>query len=176
MPTRSEVSPEEWDVWRDYFRAGRELVAALDRRLQDDAGISHPEYLLLLSLSEAPDRSLRTGELAEALSWEKSRVSHQVSRMQARGLVERRDCATDARGVWVVLTAEGRRVLLRATRDHTAAIREWFLDILHDDEKGVVGEVARRMRETLGTACAEAARREEEAADTEGARPVDGAA
>ncbi len=165
MATRSEVSSEEWDVWRDYFRAGRELVTALDRRLQDDAGISHPEYLLLLSLSEAPDRSLRTGELAEALAWEKSRVSHQVSRMQARGLVERRECETDARGVWVVLTAGGRRVLLRATRDHAEAIREWFLDILDDDEKRVVGQVARRMRETLGTACAEAVRREEEAGE-----------
>ncbi|TPX00845.1 winged helix-turn-helix transcriptional regulator, partial [Schumannella luteola] len=80
MSTMSEVSPDDWDLWRDYFRGGRELVAALDRRLQDDAGISHPEYLLMMSLWYAPDQHLRTGELAEELSWEKSRVSHQVSR------------------------------------------------------------------------------------------------
>jgi len=154
MSTVSEVSPEEWDFWRDYFRGGRELVAALDRRLQNDAGISHPEYLLMLSLWHAPDHSLRTGELADELSWEKSRVSHQVARMEARGLVERRDCETDARGVWVVLTPDGSRLLLRATRDHTDAIREWFFDLMDDEEKRVLGEVARRMRETLGTACA----------------------
>jgi DNA-binding MarR family transcriptional regulator len=154
MSTVSEVSPEEWDLWRDYFRGGRELVAALDRRLQNDAGISHPEYLLMLSLWHAPDHSLRTGELADELSWEKSRVSHQVARMEARGLVERRDCETDARGVWVVLTPDGSRLLLRATRDHTDAIREWFFDLMDDEEKRVLGEVARRMRETLGTACA----------------------
>ena len=154
MSTVSEVSPEEWDLWRDYFRGGRELVAALDRRLQSDAGISHPEYLLMLSLWHAPDHSLRTGELADELSWEKSRVSHQVARMEARGLVERRDCETDARGVWVVLTPDGSRLLLRATRDHTDAIREWFFDLMDDEEKRVLGEVARRMRETLGTACA----------------------
>jgi DNA-binding MarR family transcriptional regulator len=154
MSTVSEVSPEEWDLWRDYFRGGRELVAALDRRLQADAGISHPEYLLMLSLWNSPDHSLRTGELAEELSWEKSRVSHQVARMEARGLVERRECETDARGVWVVLTAEGSRLLLRATRDHTDAIREWFFELMDDDEKRVLGAVARRMRETLGTACA----------------------
>jgi len=154
MSTVSEVSPEEWDLWRDYFRGGRELVAALDRRLQSDAGISHPEYLLMLTLWHAPDHSLRTGELADELSWEKSRVSHQVARMEARGLVERRECETDARGVWVVLTPDGSRLLLRATRDHTDAIREWFFDLMDDEEKRVLGEVARRMRETLGTACA----------------------
>jgi len=154
MSTVSEVSPEEWDLWRDYFRGGRELVAALDRRLQSDAGISHPEYLVLLSLWDAEEHSLRTGELAEELSWEKSRVSHQVARMEARGLVERRECETDARGVWVVLTPDGSRLLLRATRDHTAAIREWFFELMSDEEKRVLGVVARRMRENLGTVCA----------------------
>jgi DNA-binding MarR family transcriptional regulator len=154
MSTVSEVSAEEWELWRDYFRGGRELVAALDRRLQSDAGISHPEYLLMLSLWEAPDHQLRTGELADVLSWEKSRVSHQVTRMEARGLVARRECETDARGVWIALTPDGSRLLLRATRDHTDAIREWFFEIMTDDEKRVLGAVARRMRENLGTVCA----------------------
>lgn len=149
MSTVSEVSPEDWAVWSDYFRGNRELLAALDRRLLDDAGISHPEYLVLLSLWESPDNSLRTGELAEHLSWEKSRVSHQVTRMQGRGLVERRECETDARGVWVTLSTDGRRTFLRATRDHSAAIREWFFDILSEEEKRVLGAVAQRMRATL---------------------------
>lgn len=153
MSTVSEVSPEEWDLWRDYFRGGRELVAALDRRLQDDAGISHPEYLLMMSLWHAPEHSLRTGELADELSWEKSRVSHQVTRMEARGLVERRECETDARGVWVTLTPDGSRLLLRATRDHTDAIREWFFEQLDAEEREVLGRISRRMRRVLGTAC-----------------------
>lgn len=156
MPTPSEIPPADWAVWRDYFRGNRELVAALDRRLLADAGISHPEYLVLLSLWESPENTLRTGELAERLSWEKSRVSHQVTRMQARGLLERRECETDARGVWVVLSAEGRRTFLRATRDHSAAIREWFFDLLSEEEKRVLGTVARRMRDALGTACSAA--------------------
>ena len=174
MSTVSEVSEQDWELWRDYFRGGRELVAALDRRLQDDAGLSHPEYLLMLSLWQAPRHSLRTGELAEELSWEKSRVSHQVSRMEARGLVARRECETDARGVWVELTADGSRLLLRATRDHTDAIREWFFDLLDDDEKRVLGTIAKRMRTTLGTAC-EAVRPEAET-QTGDARPADSAA
>ncbi|PZQ89073.1 MAG: MarR family transcriptional regulator [Leifsonia xyli] len=154
MSTTSEVSPEDWALWRDYFRGGRELVTALDRRLQDDAGISHPEFLLMMSLSRAPERSLRTGELADELTWEKSRVSHQVTRMEARGLVARRECETDARGVWVELTPAGSRLLLEATRDHTDAIREWFFDLLDEDERRVLGAIAKRMRENLGTVCA----------------------
>ena len=75
-------------------------------------------------LSEAPDRKLRTGELAELLAWEKSRVSHQVARMEARGLLERTECDTDGRGTWVGLTDEGRRILLGSMREHAAAIRE----------------------------------------------------
>lgn len=156
MSTVSDVSPAEWELWRNYFRASHELIASLDRRLQHDAGISHPEYLLMMSLWRSPDHSLRTGELAEELSWEKSRVSHLVTRMEARKLVERRECETDARGVWVVLSTEGRRTFLRATRDHSEAIREWFFDILSDEEKLVLGTVAKRMRDTLGTACADA--------------------
>ncbi|MBN9140272.1 MAG: winged helix-turn-helix transcriptional regulator [Micrococcales bacterium] len=163
MSTVSDVSPADWELWRDYFRGARELGTALDRRLQDDAGISHPDYMLMLSLWEAPQHSLRTGELAEQLAWEKSRVSHQVSRMEARGLVVRRECETDARGVWVELTPEGSRLLLRATRDHTDAIREWFVDLLDDDEKRALSAIAKRMRATLGTACAEAVPPEAEA-------------
>ncbi|WP_187264880.1 MarR family winged helix-turn-helix transcriptional regulator [Homoserinibacter sp. GY 40078] len=149
MSTLSEVNPEDWDVWRDYHRAGRELTHALDRRLQADAGISHPEYLLLLTLWTAPERRLRTGELADELAWEKSRVSHQVTRMVARGLVERSACDTDARGVWVALTPDGRRTVIRATRDHTDAIRAWFLDVLTDDELRAFQTASQRIRERL---------------------------
>jgi DNA-binding MarR family transcriptional regulator len=149
MSTVSEVSPEEWEVWREYFRGGRELTAALDRRLQDDAGISHPEYLVMLSLWEAPHHRLRTGELADGLAWEKSRVSHQVTRMQTRGFVERHECTTDARGVWVALTPQGSRTLLRAMRDHTDAIRAWFFDIATEEERAVLREVSCRMRARL---------------------------
>lgn len=139
----------QWNVWRQFFRAGRELNAALDRRLQDDVGISHPEFLVLIALWRAPDKQLRTGELAHDLNWEKSRVSHQVSRMVKRGFLERRECADDARGVWVALTDAGARVLNDSGRDHGAAISEWFLDLMDDDELEVVERVSHRIREKL---------------------------
>ncbi|AYF97941.1 MarR family winged helix-turn-helix transcriptional regulator [Protaetiibacter intestinalis] len=149
MSTTSGVSAEHWDVWREYYGAGRALTHAFDSRLQADAGISHPEYSVLVVLWSAPHRKLRTGELADALSWEKSRVSHQVTRMVARGLVERTTCETDGRGVWVGLTPEGSRVFLASTRDHTAAIRSWFFDVLTPEELRVIRDVSRRIREQL---------------------------
>jgi DNA-binding MarR family transcriptional regulator len=163
MSTVSEVSPDDWAVWRLYISSGRHLVAELDRRLQADAGVSHSENTVLLSLNEAPDRRLRTGELAGLLAWEKSRVSHQVARMEARGLVERTACETDGRGTWIGITAEGRRLLLRAMRAHAADIRELFVDRLTDDEKAAIRAASIRMLEELDPAAIAAALGREDA-------------
>ena len=112
MPRLTELSDEDWGLWRDFVAMHRHLARELDRQLQRDAAISQADFSVLLVLSEAPDRKLRTGELAELLAWEKSRVSHQVARMESRGLLERTECDTDGRGTWVGLTNEGRRTLL----------------------------------------------------------------
>ena len=163
MSTVSDVSADDWAVWRLYISSGRHLVAELDRRLQADAGVSHSEHTVLLSLNEAPRRQLRTGELAELLAWEKSRVSHQVSRMEARGLVERTACETDGRGTWIGITTEGRRLLLRAMRSHAADIRELFVDRLTDDEKASIRAASIRMLEAIDPAAITAALGREDA-------------
>ena len=163
MSSVSDVSPEDWATWRLYVSSGRHLIAELDRRLQADVGISHPEYTVLLSLNEAPRRQLRTGELAELLAWEKSRVSHQVARMEARKLVDRAPCETDGRGTWIGITAEGRRLLLRAMRDHADAIRELFVDLLTEDEKASIRSASIRMLERLDPAAIVAALPREDA-------------
>jgi DNA-binding MarR family transcriptional regulator len=163
MSTVSDVDPEDWATWRLYFASGRRLVAELDRRLQADVGISHPEYTVLLSLNEAPQRKLRTGELADLLAWEKSRVSHQVTRMAARRLVDRTPCEDDGRGTWIGITAEGRRLLLRAMRDHAVAIRELFVDRLTDDQKASMRAASIAMLEVTDPAAITAALGREEA-------------
>jgi DNA-binding MarR family transcriptional regulator len=149
MSTAPEVSEQDWALWREFVTMNRHLARELDRRLLRDAGISQADFSVLSRLTEAPDRKLRTGELAELLAWEKSRVSHQVARMEARGLVERTECDTDGRGTWVGVTAEGRRTLLASTRDHAAAIRGLFFDELTDAEKTALAGVSRRVLERL---------------------------
>jgi len=143
------MSEDDWRLWRMFSTMNRQLARELDRQLQRDAGISSADYSVLIMLFEAPKRQLRTGELAELLAWEKSRVSHQIARMEARHLVERTECSEDGRGTWVALTAEGRRATLRAMRDHAAKLRELFFDVLDDDQRAALGGAAESVLERI---------------------------
>jgi len=164
MSTVSEIPPADWELWRTMRAMNEQLGRELDRQLQRDAGISQADYGILVTLFEAPDRQLRTGELGEILAWEKSRVSHQVARMEARGLVERVVCESDGRGTWVTLATEGKRALLGAMRQHAAAIRDLFLDELEPDEKQIMLRATSRVLAKLNAACETAAAEEPGAA------------
>jgi DNA-binding MarR family transcriptional regulator len=153
MSTVSEVPHDDWNLWRTMRAMNEQLSRELDRQLQRDAGISQADYSILVTLFDAPDRQIRTGELGEQLAWEKSRVSHQVARMEARGLVKRVVCESDGRGTWVTLTAGGKRALLGAMREHAAAIRDLFFDELRDDEKRVMLAAMMRVADKLNAVC-----------------------
>jgi DNA-binding MarR family transcriptional regulator len=150
--SRSEVSAvddAEWALWDAFGAMHAQLGRELDRRLQRDAGISQGDYAVMLALFRAPERSLRPGPLGEQIGWEKSRLSHQLTRMVGRGLVERIECDTDGRGSVIVLTNAGRLAMLRAMRDHAVAIRSLFLDLLEPDEKHAIASVSARVLERL---------------------------
>lgn len=165
MSTVSEVPPDDWNLWRTMRAMNEQLSRELDRQLQRDAGISQADYSILVTLFDAPDRQIRTGELGERLAWEKSRVSHQVARMEARGLVKRVVCESDGRGTWVTLATEGKRALLGAMREHASAIRDLFFDELRDNEKQVMLGAMTRVVDKLNAVCeAEAATAEPGAA------------
>ena len=87
------LTPEQQRVWRDYLQVERLLPAQLGRELD---GLSIPEYEVLVNLSEAPGGRLRPFQLGEATQWEQSRLSHQLTRMQRRGLIVREECPGDA--------------------------------------------------------------------------------
>jgi DNA-binding MarR family transcriptional regulator len=116
----------DWATWDAYHDVWRRLDRALDHAVQRGAGISVPEFEILIGLQRDPEHRLRVRDIAAGIGWEKSRVSHQVTRMVARGLVDREDCPTDGRGSWVVMTIAGRRAVLAGIRAHTAALEELF--------------------------------------------------
>lgn len=149
MSEVSELDEAGWSLWADFVLMQRELARELDRRLQRDAGISQGDYAVMLTLFKAPERRLRPGALGDAIAWEKSRLSHQLTRMVARGLVERVECDTDGRGSWVVLTRAGRLALLRAMRDHATAIRSLFFDVLEPHEQQAIADASARVLERL---------------------------
>lgn len=142
MSEVSAVSEQEWEVWHRFYLMRRQLDRALENQLQQDAGISGADYEILLALFNAPQKRLRSRDLAEMISWEKSRASHQVTRMESRGLVERSECEDDLRGTWVGITTDGRRATLGAMRKHSTKIRSIFFDALDDDEKAALLSVS----------------------------------
>ena len=122
MSQQTTVTDAELEVWRSFYSMRRTLDRALDLQLQRDSSISAPEYELLLTLHHAPQHQLRIKAITDTLGWEKSRVSHRVTRTEKRGLLERAECEMDARGSWIRLTADGRQAVLGALRGHAAAI------------------------------------------------------
>ncbi len=104
------------------------LMAELNARLMAGAGLSIADYEVLVHLSEASDGRLRVHALAERMQWDRSRLSHHLSRMERRGLVGREECATDARGSVVVTTDEGHSTLERAAPMHAADVRGLFVE------------------------------------------------
>jgi len=146
------ITTHEWDIWRTFYTMRRQLDLELERQLQRDADISGADYEVLAALLNAPGRRMRVRELGRALGWEKSRVSHQLSRMERRNLVARESCDTDARGTWATITPNGRRAVLGAMRDHGRMIRSLFLDALSDDEKETFLAVSRRVLDRISPA------------------------
>ncbi|MBF0672367.1 MAG: MarR family transcriptional regulator [Salinibacterium sp.] len=142
MAAASEITNSEWMAWRGLQVMQRQLHAALEERLQADAAISSPDFEVLSTLASAERNAVRSGDLAVLMGWEKSRLSHQVRRMESRGLIRRRECETDLRGTWIELTDAGRDAVSAALPDHRAALRSLFFDLLSDDEKAALAGVA----------------------------------
>ena len=133
--TGTWLSDDEQRAWRTYLQMSSLLPAALNRQLQQDCGLTLPEYEVLVRLSEAPDHRLRPFQVCEALNWEQSRLSHQLTRMERRGLVLRRECLADGRGAFVELTAAGTDAINAAASRHVATVRELVFDRLSDAQR-----------------------------------------
>jgi DNA-binding MarR family transcriptional regulator len=124
------LSDLEQEAWRDWLEVMRRLPTVLEARLQARSGLTITDYQVLVELSEAPDRRLRMTQLAHRTCLSKSRLSHQVKRMESVGLIERAECPEDRRGSFAVLTRRGLHALTDAAPDHVEDVRELFVDLL----------------------------------------------
>ncbi len=143
------LSEAEQKTWRGYMRMHAELSARIARRLQLKAGLSAADYEVLVNLSEAPEQRMRAFELSRAVQWEKSRLSHQLTRMQGRGLVTRKGCDTDRRGAFVVLTTSGRTAIEAAAGQHMADVRSYFIDALSSVQRKQLDGITAAVRARL---------------------------
>lgn len=150
------LDEREQRAWRGYLAMQARLHARLNRRLQEESGLSLSDFDVLVALTDravggtSSEVRMRVHELAETVQWERSRLSHQLSRMQRRGLVEREDCEDDARGAFVVLTDEGQRTIERAAPPHVDAVREMVFDGLDPDQVDALARIAEIVLERVG--------------------------
>jgi len=137
------------ELWRRWLRIQALLPAALHRALRADAGLSLPDFDVLIQLTGRPEGRVRIYRLAEDLLWERSRVSHHVTRMERRGLVRREECGDDGRGAWVLLTEQGRAAIEQAAPTHSATVRRLVLDVLTEEELSAVSSVMAKVLDRL---------------------------
>lgn len=142
MAEQPWLDEREERAWRALQFMQMRLEGALARQLAADSGLSYPDYLVLIALTDSADGRLRLFELAEVLGWEKSRLSHHIARMASRDLVRKERCETDRRGAFVAVTATGRREIAAAAPGHVAAVRRLFVDRLSAAQLDVIAEAA----------------------------------
>lgn len=138
----SALDEREYRAWRGFNEMREQLVAHLARGLARDCGLTEADYAVLVNVSEAPGRRLRSRDLGRRLGWDRSRLSHQISRMETRGTVERAPCDSDARGFDVVLTRAGLAAIRAAAPIHAAAVRHCFADVLSAKQLDALADIS----------------------------------
>ncbi len=141
MATANWLTPEQLRAWKGLSLMHLQLQARLSRGLAHH-DLSYQDYLVLASLSDQPGGRRRVVEMSEELGWEKSRLSHHITRMCRRGLVRKEPCPSDQRGTFVVLSAAGREVLDLAAPGHVSDVQRYFFDQLSREQVAVLSSIA----------------------------------
>ena len=139
------LSAEQQKVWRNWLTASQLLEFTLNNELQESHGLTTSDYEILVRLSEAENRRIRMSELAEQVLISRSRLSHQIDRMQNAGLVIREVCEDDRRGQFAVLTDTGWKALVSAAHSHVTSVRNHFVDILTEAEYAALGKAVKKL-------------------------------
>jgi DNA-binding MarR family transcriptional regulator len=136
-------------AWRGLMATSRLLFEQLGRELSRDAAMSLADYEVLVQLSETPGRRLRMSDLASMSLVSKSRLSHQVARMEETGWVRRESCPSDRRGAFAVLTDAGFAALEAAAPGHVEGVRRHVFDRLDATEIAQLGAITSKLADEL---------------------------
>ncbi|WP_432091379.1 MarR family winged helix-turn-helix transcriptional regulator [Streptomyces sp. NRRL F-5630] len=127
------LSQDEQSAWRTHLEVNRLLTHQLERDLQP-FGLTMNDYEILVNLSETEGHRMRMSDLAAATLQSKSRLSHQITRLEKAGLVRRENCESDRRGLFAVLTGPGLTTMREVAPHHVASVRRHFIDRLTPEQ------------------------------------------
>jgi len=136
------LDDDEIAAWVRFIAVVERLPAALDSQLRRDEELTHFEYFVMAMLSEAPELTLRMSRLAARTNATLPRLSHVVSRMEARGLVERSPCPGDRRASNVRLTETGHAAIVAAAPGHVQTVRQLVIDALTPEQIGQLADIS----------------------------------
>jgi DNA-binding MarR family transcriptional regulator len=146
MPTEPDwLDHREDRAWRAFMHARHHLNSYLNQHLLQDSGLSEADYEILAVLSEHPAGQLPAQQLSALVQWEKSRLSHQIRRMQERGLVAREPNPADGRSAMICLLPAGRRAIEDAAPQHVHNVRRHFVDLFTPSELDTLAALNERV-------------------------------
>lgn len=132
----------EQEAWQQFVVSSMGLLAALNRNLMDRHQLGLFELRLLDFLAKTDTGSARMGDLAEALTLQRSRVTWLTHRLESQGLVHRTRNPGDGRGVLAEITRDGRIRVNEATKTYAEQIRTLY-----------VNQMSRQQMLALGASC-----------------------
>ena len=131
--------------WRAWLTASTLLEDQFNRELQESQGLTMADYEILVRLSDTPERRIRMSELAAITLSSRSRLTHQINRMELAGFVTREACEGDRRGQLCVMTNAGWKALVAAAPSHVESVRKHFVDVLSNEEFAALGRAAEKV-------------------------------
>ncbi|WP_351223171.1 MarR family transcriptional regulator [Streptomyces sp. NPDC002133] len=142
------LSDTEQCAWRTYLDVNRLLTYQMEKDLQP-FGLTMNDYEILVNLSESADRRMRMSDLAAATLQSKSRLSHQITRMENAGLVRRENCESDRRGLYAVLTDHGIHTMQKVAPHHVESVRQHFIGLLSPEALADLSEALKPVADHL---------------------------
>ena len=141
MGVKSDVSLG-LKAWRAFHKIRISLLPPLVRHLSEQSGLSEAEYQVFMGLAASENGQMKPSQLAEELGWDLGRLSHQVTRMESKGLLTKQQCPIDARSCWVGATKKGQSIFNKAQPVQNKEVERLFADALTNEQMRSLIEIA----------------------------------
>jgi DNA-binding MarR family transcriptional regulator len=144
MP-QPQLDPDDRHLFHLWKHAGEVTMTRITQAISEGTGLSGPDYGVLSRLVDLGHGELRQNDLADSMGWDKSRLSHHLTRMETRRLVARQ--AVGAKGVLVTITPTGKKLLTKARPVHAAAVEQHLLARLSLAQKKALLGICRALQD-----------------------------